>query len=293
MTTDLEKLEAMTDAEWATSLAKRISGQTGEVWMGNGIEQAILVAMQRARKKEREACSAYCLDRADQYDTNSGCWPAVADCAEGIAKGEAAEMVARGETEDLLDRVRKLAWKRRMTPKVDPKSEAVASGAPKLITLANIPESWAGDHQRAVDEQEARDDAYYGAISEVVEQAPCNGVATCEVTGHPCGSDTWSDAVCPCLSCRRWILRVVRESTSRADQEVRDERAGFVQRRPLPGWWNVWCEREGERGSWRNREMMTESSAKGLALVLNERQRGTDSLGWRYTAMPYDPEKTV
>ena len=64
---------------------------------------------------EREACAAYCLDRADQYDTNCGIWPALADAAEGIAKGEAAGMLARGDTEDLVARVRTLAGFTRKT----------------------------------------------------------------------------------------------------------------------------------------------------------------------------------
>lgn len=65
--------------------------------------------------QERLACAAYCLDRADQYDTNCGIWPALADAAEGIAKGEAAGMLERGETEDLVARVRKLAGFKRKT----------------------------------------------------------------------------------------------------------------------------------------------------------------------------------
>ncbi len=45
----------MTDGEWAASLAKRIMGRTGEHWFENGVARAIEVAMDRARKKEREA----------------------------------------------------------------------------------------------------------------------------------------------------------------------------------------------------------------------------------------------
>ena len=79
---------------------------------------------ERGRHDEREACAAYCLDRADQYDTSSGTWPALADAAEGIAKGEAAGMMARGETEDLLKRVRRIAGFTRKTPKVKAKAKA-------------------------------------------------------------------------------------------------------------------------------------------------------------------------
>ena len=59
--------------------------------------------------QEREACAAYCLDRADQYQTTSPVWVALADCAEAITKGEAATALRVGETEDLLNRVRRMA----------------------------------------------------------------------------------------------------------------------------------------------------------------------------------------
>jgi hypothetical protein len=75
------------------------------------------LGLREGRRLEREACAAYCLDRADQYDTNSGTWVGLADAAEGIAKGEASGMLERGETEDLLARVRKLAGLGRATRK--------------------------------------------------------------------------------------------------------------------------------------------------------------------------------
>lgn len=50
----------ISDEEWASSLAKRIEGQTGETWFANGIERAILVAVNRARADEREACALVC-----------------------------------------------------------------------------------------------------------------------------------------------------------------------------------------------------------------------------------------
>jgi hypothetical protein len=70
-----------------------------------------------AVRAEREACAAYCLDRADQYETKSPIWVGIANCAEGIAKGEASESLRTGETEDLLKRVRQLAGFTRFTPK--------------------------------------------------------------------------------------------------------------------------------------------------------------------------------
>jgi hypothetical protein len=69
------------------------------------------------RREERQAAAAYCLDRADQYNTRSPLWVATSDCAEGIAKGEAAESLRSGETEDLLARVRTLGGFARPTPK--------------------------------------------------------------------------------------------------------------------------------------------------------------------------------
>ena len=81
------------------------------------IPESLTALLVSVRNEEREACAAYCLDRADQYDTNSGTWPALADAAEGIAKGEASAMLERGETEDLLARVRKMAGFTRTTRK--------------------------------------------------------------------------------------------------------------------------------------------------------------------------------
>ena len=90
------------------------SGTTEEI----GVAAAELHAVVTGEVvKEREACAAYCLDRADQYETKSPIWVGIANCAEGIAKGEAAESFRAGETEDLLKRVRQLAGFSRTTPK--------------------------------------------------------------------------------------------------------------------------------------------------------------------------------
>jgi hypothetical protein len=51
--------------------------------------------------------AAYLLDRADQYDTDSGCWVCLADAAHEIMNGEAEARVKHGELDDpdLLKRV--------------------------------------------------------------------------------------------------------------------------------------------------------------------------------------------
>jgi hypothetical protein len=92
-------------------------------WL-RGIEPPRPGEYERGRLDEREACAAYCLDRADQYVPGSGICPALADAAEGIAKGDAAGMMARGETEDLLRRVRRMSGFTRKTPKVKAKAKA-------------------------------------------------------------------------------------------------------------------------------------------------------------------------
>ena len=71
----------------------------------------------KVRDGEREASAAYCLDRADQYETSSGTWVGIANCAEGIAKGEAATSMSEGDTADLVERVRSIAGFTRPTPK--------------------------------------------------------------------------------------------------------------------------------------------------------------------------------
>lgn len=57
-----------TDEEYARSLADRFSGTTGEIWFGNGYAKAILVAMQRARLKERETPDVTIEELADALD---------------------------------------------------------------------------------------------------------------------------------------------------------------------------------------------------------------------------------
>jgi hypothetical protein len=79
--------------------------------------KSLMSLLDKVRTEEREAAAAYCLDRADQFPTQSPIWVSMADCAEDIAKGKAAEALRTGETEDLLERVRKLVGFTRATPK--------------------------------------------------------------------------------------------------------------------------------------------------------------------------------
>jgi hypothetical protein len=96
---------------------RQVYGNTRRQTAVAQVEQIVREIRVSVRNEEREACAAYCLDRADQYDTSSGTWVGLADAAEGIAKGEASGMLERGETEDLLARVRKLAGFTRPTRK--------------------------------------------------------------------------------------------------------------------------------------------------------------------------------
>lgn len=44
--------------------------------------------------------AAYLLDRADQYETESPCWIALADAAANIANGDALASLRAGELDD-------------------------------------------------------------------------------------------------------------------------------------------------------------------------------------------------
>ena len=54
------ELDALTDEEYAKSLAERFAGHSGETWFLTGYEQAILVAMRRARAKAYQEASQLC-----------------------------------------------------------------------------------------------------------------------------------------------------------------------------------------------------------------------------------------
>lgn len=59
---------------------------------------------QRAERKLDKWCHvvAYLLDRADQYETQSPCWIALADAAENIMNGAVDKAVKHGEFDDEL-----------------------------------------------------------------------------------------------------------------------------------------------------------------------------------------------
>lgn len=46
--------------------------------------------------------AAYLLDRADQYDTESGCWAALADAAHNVWIGEVEAAKANGDLDAAL-----------------------------------------------------------------------------------------------------------------------------------------------------------------------------------------------
>lgn len=51
--------------------------------------------------------AAYLLDRADQYETDSGCWVALADAAHSIMLGEVESAKRHGELdEELYERLK-------------------------------------------------------------------------------------------------------------------------------------------------------------------------------------------
>jgi hypothetical protein len=56
-----------------------------------------------------EVVAAYLLDRADQYDTSSPCWIALADAAKDILMGDHKQANLEGNLDDLTDRVRRIA----------------------------------------------------------------------------------------------------------------------------------------------------------------------------------------
>ncbi len=62
--------------------------------------------------------AAYLIDRADQYETESPCWVALADTAENVMNGTFADVLGAGELDDLRARVER--WKSSAAKTVDP-----------------------------------------------------------------------------------------------------------------------------------------------------------------------------
>ncbi len=70
---------------------------------------------------KREDVAAYLLDRADQYDTSSPCWSALADAAENILVGEVERAKSSGELDSgLYERLKTMG---RAARAVDPSLE--------------------------------------------------------------------------------------------------------------------------------------------------------------------------
>lgn len=58
--------------------------------------------MSRAHKLNAADVAAYLLDRADQYDTDSGCWVALSDAAHNIMLGEVEAAKNNGDLDASL-----------------------------------------------------------------------------------------------------------------------------------------------------------------------------------------------
>ncbi len=77
--------------------------------------------MGSSRKKALRDAAAYILDRAEQYETDSGCYTALAEVAHNIMLGEVDASVADGALEpELYDRVDKMAGTRAKPRPVNP-----------------------------------------------------------------------------------------------------------------------------------------------------------------------------
>lgn len=61
-------------------------------------------------RRQREDVACYLIDRADQYDTESPCWVALADAAKAVMRGEVEEAVSHGELDDDDIRRRVRRW---------------------------------------------------------------------------------------------------------------------------------------------------------------------------------------
>lgn len=121
-------------------MAKRTGRAPAEIcdWeFGRAVPtEADVLAMSQARQAGRDmartdapldqrtirAVAAYLLDRADRYDTDSGCWVALSDAAENLMLGEAQVSLIDGHLDaDVFSRVDGFARRGAKPKPVDPR----------------------------------------------------------------------------------------------------------------------------------------------------------------------------
>ena len=71
------------------------------------------------RRQFARDVAAYLLDRADQYETASGCWICLSDAAHAVINGEVQAAKVNGDLDD--DLYRRVDGFRGPAPKVAPK----------------------------------------------------------------------------------------------------------------------------------------------------------------------------
>lgn len=65
--------------------------------------------------------AAYLLDRADQYETDSGCWVALADAAHNVLAGAVQDAKNNGDLdESLYERMKDWGWPEKEPRPVEP-----------------------------------------------------------------------------------------------------------------------------------------------------------------------------
>jgi hypothetical protein len=80
---------------------------------GEDLTEYITDRLSEWRETIRLTTGAYLLDRGDQYETDSPCWIALADCAEGVVNDEPDDAARHGEYEpELFVRVSSMVGRR-------------------------------------------------------------------------------------------------------------------------------------------------------------------------------------
>lgn len=75
-------------------------------WSGLPTRPVFSGLLEREKRRLYADCAVYLLDRADQYETDSGSWVALVDCARAIVNGEVDAAKDNGElTADLYERL--------------------------------------------------------------------------------------------------------------------------------------------------------------------------------------------